>query len=95
MVDSDKLDEMVNSIHRIETSLKVLETRMDSVDKTLASRAEALANIYTFMQKTSARLIKIETNKEDEAIVRSWFAPYVIAVFSSVVSYLVLHFWGK
>lgn len=96
MVDCDeKIDDLVDSVHRIETGLKVLETRVDSIDKTLQHRAEALTNIYMFMQNTESRLIKIETNREGEAAVRSWFAPYIIAVFSSVVSFAILHFWGK
>ena len=94
MVNSDKIDEMADSIHHIETSLKVLEMRMDSVDKTLCSRAEALANIYNFMQDTTTRLVKIETANKEVASMRSWFAPYLVAIFCSFVSYMVLHFWG-
>ena len=96
MVTSDeKIDDLVESVHHMMIDLEVLRTRVDHMSGTLDDRAKALCNIYDYMQKTDARLLKLETNREDEAVMKSWFAPYILAVFSSVISYLVFHFVGR
>ncbi len=95
VISDEKFDDLMESVHHMMIDLGVLKTRVDHIDLTLQDRAGALCNIYNYMQKTDERLLKLETNKEDEAIMRSWFAPYALAVFSSVVSYLVFHFVGR
>ena len=95
MVSNDeKLDILVEDIQKIVIDMEVLKTRVDSIDVSMQKRADAMCNIYDYMQKTDERLIKLETNHQDEALMRSWFAPYILAVFSSIASYLVFHFIG-
>jgi hypothetical protein len=91
----EKLDNLVEGMTEGLIDLAVLTERVNSIDNTLQTRAEALRNIYDFMQKTDSRLIKLEACAENEAKVKSWFAPYVLAVFSSMVGYLVFHFLGR
>ncbi len=96
MVASDeKLDLLVETMHKIDKDLEILKVRTDSIDKTLQTRATALRNIYDFMHNTDQRLLKIETMREDNAVVKSHFAPYILAVFSSIVSYIVYHWVGS
>ena len=95
VTSEEKLDNLVEGMSEVLIDLAVVKQRVDSMDGTLQTRAEALKNIYDFMQKTDTRLVKLETCMEQEARVKSWFAPYVLAVFSSLVGYLVFHFMGR
>ena len=98
MVTSDeKLDALQDSIIGLTFSMESVGKRLDNVEDTLCKRQEAINNIYSHMQTTNERLVKIEACSTASSQIWNRMAPFMAVLFGAglaALSVVLLHVYG-
>ena len=98
MVTSDeKLDALQDSIIGLTFSVDALGKRLDGVDDILCKRQEAINNIYSYMQSTNERVVKIEAFSTASGQLWNKMAPFMAVLFGAglaALSVVLLHVYG-